>query len=57
MDQNFLPLKVKGLIAKKREEGFDGGCDRFHEEIKCLYGNLIGYLDLWMKPLEDFTWK
>ncbi|KAK4323049.1 hypothetical protein Pmani_006233 [Petrolisthes manimaculis] len=53
--QQFMSLKVKGLLAKLRTDGHDEECDKFCAEVDNLYGRCIDYIEKWMKPMEDFS--
>ncbi|XP_058016180.1 uncharacterized protein LOC131186525 [Ahaetulla prasina] len=53
--QNFMSPTVKGMLADKRKEGLEEGCDVFSDAVRHLYGNCIDYLEMWMAPLQEFS--
>lgn len=55
MRNNFMSLKVKGLLAQKRTGGLDKECDQFCADVQGLYSACLQYLEKWMKPMEEFT--
>ena len=52
---NFMPLKVKGMLAQKQKDGFGQRCDHFSAEVQGLYSVCLGYLERWMAPMEEFS--
>lgn len=52
---NFMPLKVKGMLAQKQKDGFGQRCDHFSAEVQGLYSACLGYLERWMAPMEEFS--
>ncbi|XP_032089989.1 uncharacterized protein LOC116519975 [Thamnophis elegans] len=53
--QNFMSLTVKGMLADKRKEGLEAGCDAFSEAVRRLYSHCIDYLEMWMASLQEFS--
>ncbi|XP_070806912.1 uncharacterized protein [Pituophis catenifer annectens] len=53
--QNFMSLTVKGMLADKRKEGLEAGCDAFSDAVRRLYSNCIDYLEMWMASLQEFS--
>lgn len=52
---NFMSIKVKGLLAKKRKEGFVKECGRFCADVQDQYSACLHYLERWLTPMEEFT--
>ncbi|KAJ8415273.1 hypothetical protein AAFF_G00422530 [Aldrovandia affinis] len=52
---NFMSLKVKGLLAQKRTDGLGKGCDQFCADVQGLYSACLEYLEKWMTPMEEFS--
>uniref|UniRef100_A0A8C4T0E1 Uncharacterized protein n=1 Tax=Erpetoichthys calabaricus TaxID=27687 RepID=A0A8C4T0E1_ERPCA len=52
---NFMSLKVKGLLAQKRKDGLDKGCDQFCADVHGMYSACLEYLEKWMTPMEEFS--
>ena len=44
-NQNFLSLKVKGLLSQKRSEGYEIESKNFLSEVANLYENCLQYLN------------
>ncbi|XP_026577594.1 uncharacterized protein LOC113450574 [Pseudonaja textilis] len=53
--QNFMSLTVKGMLADKRKEGLEEGCDAFSDAVRRLYSHCIDYLEMWMSSLQEFS--
>lgn len=49
---NFMLLKVKGLLAQKHRDGLVKGCDQFCADVQLLYR---ACLEKWMTPMEEFS--
>ena len=52
---NFMSLKVKGLLAQKRRDVLGKGCDQFCADVQGLYSACLEYLEKWMTPMEEFS--
>lgn len=39
---NFMSLKEKGLLAQKRKDGLDKGCDQFCADVHGMYKCMSG---------------
>jgi len=55
LDNKFMPIKLKGLIDKAKNEGFEKECKIFLNISNNLYICSIEYLDVWVKPFEEFN--
>jgi hAT family C-terminal dimerisation region len=51
----FMPLEVKELLAKLRQDGLDDRCDAFCLQVTLLYTPCLEYLEMWAMPLEEFN--
>ncbi|CAB4066985.1 unnamed protein product [Lepeophtheirus salmonis] len=51
----FMPLKVKGMLAQKQEDGFGQKCDHVNAEIQGMYSTCLVYFERWMAPREGFS--
>ncbi|KAK1890913.1 E3 SUMO-protein ligase KIAA1586 [Dissostichus eleginoides] len=52
---NFMSLKVKGLLAQKRSDGLGKEYDQFCADVQGLYSTCLEYLEKWMTPMEEFS--
>lgn len=52
---NFMSLKVKGLLAQKHKDGLGKNCDHFSAQVQGLYSSCLEYLEKWMAPMEEFS--
>ena len=52
---NIMPLKVKGMLAQKQNDGFGQRCDHFSVDVQGLYSVCLAYLERWMAPMEEFS--
>jgi hypothetical protein len=43
--QNFIPIKIKEIVAQKCKEGLDKMCVKFCDGINSMYSMCIEYLD------------
>jgi hypothetical protein len=53
--QNYVPLKVKGLLQDRQDEGLEVGCKHFLTAVKSLYSGCLEYLDMWIEPFKEFS--
>ena len=54
-NKNLMPLTVKRLLVRKRDEGYEDDCNNFLSEVVNLYERRLEYLCKWMKPMEEFA--
>ncbi|MEQ2202200.1 hypothetical protein XENOCAPTIV_027038 [Xenoophorus captivus] len=52
---NFMSLKVQGLLAQKHKDGLGKGCEPFCADEQGLYSACLEYLEKWMTPMEEFS--
>ncbi len=52
---NFMSLKVKGLLAENSRNGLGEGCDKFCADVQGLYSACLEYLEKWITPMEEFS--
>uniref|UniRef100_A0A8B9KYY9 DUF4371 domain-containing protein n=1 Tax=Astyanax mexicanus TaxID=7994 RepID=A0A8B9KYY9_ASTMX len=52
---NFMPLKVKSMLAQKQKDGNGQRCDHFSAQVQGLYSSCLDYLQKWMAPMEEFS--
>lgn len=52
---NFMPLKVKSMLAQKQKDGYGQRCDHFSAQVQDLYSSCSDYLERWMAPMEEFS--
>ncbi|KAL7841698.1 hypothetical protein SRHO_G00253890 [Serrasalmus rhombeus] len=52
---NFMPLKVKSMLAQKQKDGYGQRCDHFSVQVQGLYSSCLDYLQKWMEPMEKFS--
>ena len=53
--QNYVPLKVKGLLQDRQDEGLEVGCKHFLTAVKSLYSGCLEYLDTWIEPFNPLN--
>nr|XP_057944009.1 uncharacterized protein LOC131138794 [Doryrhamphus excisus] len=53
--KNFMPLKVRAMLAQKLNDGFGPRCDHFTAQVHGLYSSCLEYLETWMAPMEQFS--
>uniref|UniRef100_A0AAR2JRD4 DUF4371 domain-containing protein n=1 Tax=Pygocentrus nattereri TaxID=42514 RepID=A0AAR2JRD4_PYGNA len=52
---NFMPLKVKSMLAQKQKDGYGQRCDNFSAQVQGLYSSCLDYLQKWMATMEEFS--
>jgi hypothetical protein len=50
-----MPLKVKGLLQDRQDEGLEVGYKHFVTAVKSLYSGCLEYLDMWIEPFKEFS--
>lgn len=54
LKSKFIPLKVRELLKKASEEGLERECEVFKKNMFFVYEKAVGYIENWIKPLEQF---
>jgi len=52
--RNFIPIKLKHLLAEKCREGLDEECNIFCVGTNGMYSMCAEYLVMQIEPVEDF---
>ncbi|GAA6099244.1 uncharacterized protein LOC120336299 isoform X1 [Tachysurus ichikawai] len=52
---NFMPLKVKSMLAQNQKDGYGQRCEHFSAQVQGRYSTCLDYLERWMAPMEEFS--
>jgi hypothetical protein len=55
--RNFIPIKLKHLLAEKCREGLDEECNIFCDGTNGMYSMCVEYLGMQIEPVEDFLFN
>lgn len=55
LHQKFVPLKVKSMLHKLRENGYSQECDDFLSDIMKLYSACVEYMSRWTNSFHEFN--